>query len=47
MRQAQLDSSQALSLSRGDDGVRSAQAGGFFPDPGSQCPGYRVDDPDE
>jgi hypothetical protein len=47
MRQAQLVSSQALSLSRGNDGVRLAQVAGFSPTPATNRPGYRVDNPDE
>ena len=40
MRQAQFDSSQALSLSRANDGVMVPQAGGFFPDSGNQLPRF-------
>jgi hypothetical protein len=42
-----LETGQALSRSRADDGVTVAQGGGFCPDPGNQLPDYRVDDPDE
>ena len=47
MRRAQLDTSRALSRSRGNDGVRLARVNGFFPTPATNRPGYRVDDPDE
>jgi len=47
MRETQIDSSQALSLSRANCRVMVAQAGGFFPTPATDRPGYRVDDPDE
>ena len=42
-----LETGQAFSRSRADDGVTVAQGGGFCPDPGNQLPDYRVDDPDE
>jgi hypothetical protein len=47
MRQAQLDPSQALSLSRGNGGVGVAQVSGFSPTAATKRPGYRVDNPDE
>ncbi len=39
MRQAQIDSSQALSLSSCHDRGRAAQAGGFSSHPGNQIMG--------
>jgi hypothetical protein len=47
MSPARLDPNPAWSQSRGHDGVRLAQINEFSPTPATNCPGYRVDDPDE